>query len=303
MYAKELDNALEAQINVLESVRRARARGRRVRLRRPIRQQHPDGVALAYRRQILRVLSLWRESIRDTIIRALPSLVAEASILRPEVDHLRMDQNLTQRIVALFLATRASMDGKAPEGELVAITQAAASLAEQFNLQQFQRLVRSVVGVDIFQAEPYLEETVRGFIAENVALIRNVQEQVLTETQRVVFTGMRRGLRANDIAQRILGKVDDPEGFKSVFRKAETRAKLIARDQIAKINGQLNELRQTNAGISRYIWRTSLDSRVRPEHASREGKTFSWDKAPSDGHPGEPINCRCSAEPVFDDLV
>jgi len=47
------------------------------------------------------------------------------------------------------------------------------------------------------------------------------------------------------------------------------------------------------------VWRGILDARERPEHVAREGKEFSWKNPPDDGHPGEPINCRCTAEPVL----
>jgi SPP1 gp7 family putative phage head morphogenesis protein len=47
-----------------------------------------------------------------------------------------------------------------------------------------------------------------------------------------------------------------------------------------------------------YIWRTVRDNHVRSQHAAREGKVFSWNKAPEGGHPGEDYNCRCWAEPA-----
>ncbi|MFP4097878.1 MAG: phage minor head protein [Alphaproteobacteria bacterium] len=47
-----------------------------------------------------------------------------------------------------------------------------------------------------------------------------------------------------------------------------------------------------------YIWRTVKDSDVRPAHAAREGKIFSWTNPPEGGHPGEDYNCRCWAETV-----
>lgn len=47
-----------------------------------------------------------------------------------------------------------------------------------------------------------------------------------------------------------------------------------------------------------YIWRTVRDDHVRSQHAAREGKVFSWNKAPEGGHPGEDYNCRCWAEPA-----
>jgi SPP1 gp7 family putative phage head morphogenesis protein len=47
-----------------------------------------------------------------------------------------------------------------------------------------------------------------------------------------------------------------------------------------------------------YRWRTAGDDNVRPSHAANEGRIFSWGNSPSTGHPGEEVNCRCTAEPV-----
>ena len=46
----------------------------------------------------------------------------------------------------------------------------------------------------------------------------------------------------------------------------------------------------------KYIWRTRGDSKVRSEHAERDGKVFEWNNPPEGGHPGEAPNCRCRAE-------
>ncbi len=80
----------------------------------------------------------------------------------------------------------------------------------------------------------------------------------------------------------------------------ENHANLIARDQISKLNGQLNKTRQTSAGISKFVWRTQQDDRVRDEHEALAGKTFGWEEGAGGLIPGEPINCRCWGEAVID---
>ncbi len=92
------------------------------------------------------------------------------------------------------------------------------------------------------------------------------------------------------------------ESLADRFDMAEDDAMRIARDQIGKLSAQLNEDRQEAMGVTSYIWRGALDNRERDEHVEREGKEFSWDDPPEDGHPGEPIQCRCYAEPVFAQL-
>lgn len=41
------------------------------------------------------------------------------------------------------------------------------------------------------------------------------------------------------------------------------------------------------------------DSRVRPEHADRNGETYSWKQGAGGEHPGQPVRCRCRAEAVW----
>ncbi len=89
---------------------------------------------------------------------------------------------------------------------------------------------------------------------------------------------------------------------------SQSRAELTARDQTLKMYGQIQGLRQTNAGITRYVWTTSLDERVRPDHADLDGSVQQWDAPPvvdqrtgRRGHPGIDFQCRCTAVPVLDE--
>ncbi len=85
-----------------------------------------------------------------------------------------------------------------------------------------------------------------------------------------------------------------------VMVRVENHAALIARDQVSKLNGQLNRARQTAAGITSFVWETREDDRVRPEHRELQGRTFTWDEGAGGVYPGEPIQCRCWARAVVD---
>lgn len=76
-------------------------------------------------------------------------------------------------------------------------------------------------------------------------------------------------------------------------------AAFIARDQLGKFNGAINEAQANYVGSKKYIWRTSQDNRVREEHAKREGEIFYYARPPKDGNPGMAIRCRCTAEPII----
>ncbi|MDJ0628920.1 MAG: phage minor head protein [Rhodobacter sp.] len=62
--------------------------------------------------------------------------------------------------------------------------------------------------------------------------------------------------------------------------------------------GLINQLRQEDLGIERYIWRSRDDAKVRDSHAEYDDRVFRWDDPPAGGHPGEAHNCRCHAEPI-----
>lgn len=86
--------------------------------------------------------------------------------------------------------------------------------------------------------------------------------------------------------------------------QAKRHAQLIARDQVAKLNAQITQNMQERAGITQYTWRTVQDSRVRSRHEGAEGQVYRWDRPEVVGvmgdlvHPGQDVQCRCTAEPV-----
>lgn len=83
------------------------------------------------------------------------------------------------------------------------------------------------------------------------------------------------------------------------------RADLIARDQSLSLNAQIAKSKQEAAGISEYIWTSAGDAKVRDLHTVLDGQRFKFSEPPvssadgSRGHPGEPINCRCTQYPVI----
>jgi SPP1 gp7 family putative phage head morphogenesis protein len=83
-----------------------------------------------------------------------------------------------------------------------------------------------------------------------------------------------------------------------VFVTMENHAALIARDQVSKLNGQLNRARQEAAGVREFVWETQRDSRVRPDHRALQGTRHTWAEGADGVYPGQPINCRCWARAV-----
>lgn len=162
------------------------------------------------------------------------------------------------------------------------------------NKRSFQRTMKAALGVDILHDAPEITSTVNIFALNNVHLIKSLPDQYLDQVHGVIMRGFQAGDRAEDIGDELEER----------FEVAESRAVLIARDQVSKLNGALTQDRQENLGIKGYFWRTSRDERVRETHASNEGEYFDWDDPdPETGHPGEDIQCRCHADPDVSDLL
>ena len=88
-----------------------------------------------------------------------------------------------------------------------------------------------------------------------------------------------------------------------VMLSTEKHANLVARDQIQKLSANLNETRQQSAGITKFIWTTQGDDRVRPSHAAINGNEYEWATgAPELGgaKPSEPVGCRCYSTAIVD---
>ncbi|EDV9708841.1 phage head morphogenesis protein [Salmonella enterica subsp. enterica] len=84
---------------------------------------------------------------------------------------------------------------------------------------------------------------------------------------------------------------------------AKSRADLIARTELGRATGALDQARALSIGSNGYIWRTAEDGDVRHSHREMEGKFVEWGRPPTldgmTGHAGELPNCRCYKEIVF----
>ncbi len=130
----------------------------------------------------------------------------------------------------------------------------------------------------------------RLWAGQNADRVTGFSQQMLDDIARGTVKAVREGLPASDLAKVLRQRLG----------MSKRRAAYIARDQIGSLNGQITKARQVAAGISRYRWSDSGDSRVRPLHEEMNGNVYSWATgAPEEGgqNPGEPHACRCVALP------
>lgn len=161
--------------------------------------------------------------------------------------------------------------------------------------KQLADQLEKLTGLDLkfLFSEEDLAKVVDEAISANVSLIRSIPQQYADRVESIILNGLQGGRRSEDIAKEIgaLGQTTDD------------RARLIAQDQLGKINSRIAQIRQQKLGVTHYIWSTSHDERVRHSHRLRDGVMFAWDNPPSDGHAGQPIRCRCVALPYLEHLL
>src|SRR6186713_586691 len=244
---------------------------------------YPTGIERDYLAAIRRVqVRPLEQAIKDNILPILPDVLAQGA---------RQDAVTPQWFDTVRDAFETTLrQANVPESEIRAITQRVAGGVDGFNRKEFESVLKSVYRVDVITKAPAaLQSALAVFEAQNIALIKSIPVQALGSLQGKIVDAVRTGATLKDTQAMI----------RNTYGVTDRRAALIARDQIGKLNGQLTRMRQEAMGITQYTWRGILDARERPEHVAREGRVFSWDKPPDDGHPGEPIRCRCSAEPVL----
>jgi SPP1 gp7 family putative phage head morphogenesis protein len=281
---------------IVEEIRARRAWMKatgRLNRRRPMpRQQAPDAVRLSYLSALLAgPLARARELVREQLEPRLPGLVAEADLSRGDAA-ARLDETASD-VNALLDRISDEWFGEWPNERLAALARRFADRTSEFQREQLARQFKATMGIDVLRSEPWLAPKVSTFTAENVALIKSVAQDHFTDLEKRMISGLRSGQRWEELA----------ETARARYGVSESRAKLIARDQVGKLYGDLNRTRQKDLGVAKYRWRTMNDNRVRDGHEEREGEVYLWDDPPEDGHPGEPVQCRCYGDPILDELI
>lgn len=268
-----------------------RAGGVTPRRGRMPRQVYPRIIEQGYLAKLRAFVQTARAQAREHLLPELPGLLQEASGERGD-SAVRLD-DWSDRIGALIQRAKAGLARIYPDERVRELADGIARQTSGYHREQLLRQLKNVLGVDVFRDAPGLLSRARAFVAENVALIKSLPERAFAEVEQRVMSGVRAGRRNEDLARDIEER----------FSVSESRAIVIARDQVGKFYGELQRVRQTALGIDGYVWRTAQDERVRDAHAAREGKRFSWDSPPYDGHPGEPVQCRCWADPDIEGLL
>jgi SPP1 gp7 family putative phage head morphogenesis protein len=260
------------------------------------------GEPIALQSNYFHRLNIMREdligSVREFVVPRLEEIASNASRIATDAegDPPNVGDELDR--------ARRQFEDRWPRERMVKIVEPIAREVPRFHARNLNRQLSSAIGqglsLDIVGNEDWIKRAVAEFTAENVALIKSIPDVFFSDLERRLTRAIADGSRWEDLAATIEDRYD----------VTEARARLIAKDQINKLVGDLNRLRQQDLGIEEFIWRTMGDERVRTDktagpdmgHVERNGKQYSWDDPPEGETPGEPVNCRCYAEPVIPDV-
>ncbi len=252
------------------------------------RKSYPKGVERAYRKFLRQYVAQLEAAVKKVVLPRIPQIINELSSQRPDSKDLRIDQ---------IESFKAALDAQVLEGfsdnELATMVKRTGNRVNAHSKEAMGNAFKRVIGVDPLFQEPFVAQELELFVIQNVRLIESIKTKYYEDVEGIVMRGAQKGETGKAIGKQISERT-------GVTRR---RGDLIARDQVASLNGNIDQQRQKNLGVSEYIWRTVGDERVRDDHAEREGQKFKWSEPPFDGHPGEPINCRCVAEPIISTIL
>lgn len=157
----------------------------------------------------------------------------------------------------------------------------------------FMAAANRALGIDLRAVvrQEDIEGYIREVVGRNTSLIQGLADDLQKRIEQAVYDNSIAGNSAASLRK----------ALQEQFGIADRRAKIIARDQTSKFNSDLNRIRQTQAGVTSYVWTTSHDERVRERHRKLDGKTYKWGEATGAEQglpPGQPVLCRCIARGI-----
>lgn len=228
----------------------------------------------------MRVVREWGRLLYERIMPAYERTLAESTGVRDSADDVQREADEAEKAVhRLVLLLNASL-----ENWVVRV--------EEWHRERFvQAFTPSGVDLGTLLGRGDVRTTLQAVLAENVTLIRSMDDQLRAGINGSVLRGLTNRLPAADVAREI----------RKLTGAARNRAELIAADQLQKLTARLDQERQEQVGIRKFKWRHSRKKNARKEHVARDGKTYRWDSVVArTDPPGRAIRCGCRAQGVVD---
>ena len=259
-------------------------------------------------REFQRVTNGYMRLLNETLKEHLPKMMALYKKERHGDSRYDDIKDIEGDVRYEFQKVAEELEQKIAEYGLEAFVEKIAKMSKNKTLHEWKRVVHETLGIDLlddYYKGDFYARALKKWTDENVTKIKTIPGDTLGEMREIIITGYKNGLSIRELQKQI----------QIAYGTSKHKAAMLARDQIASLNAEISEMQQRDAGVKKYRWSDSHDSRVRDCHHALNGQTFSWDDPPEmwyktkkDGvvmtgrrcHPGQDYCCRCVAIPVFD---
>lgn len=258
-------------------------------MKRRVPTRYPMKLEQQYARDLKKVVTDWDRGARSCAKFYLKQYVNGGTQLK--LDDATDDPNWINKLNQQIELMGFSMQQASKRHDVNSIATKFVRALNSFSYQNVKAQA-AIVGLDPISDNNVLRNYVKGKIQENVSLINSMYSTYWHSLEKDIYRSITSGGGITSITDAITKRTG----------MGKKHADLIANDQTGTIISQLNAYRAKSAGAEKYLWRSMEDRRVRQKHRELDGKTFKYSdpNGGDDGQlPGEPIRCRCLAEPIF----
>lgn len=247
----------------------------------------------------------YRNALAD-FIRAMVNRITDALSKKNLVDAVAISE---EDYIDSLITVLALIAGEQIEEKAKLLATRFVTKVHYQNKTQFTRSFQNAFGIDLSSIieKEALSDTLAVAVQKNVNLITSIKNDFINDIGSNVFTNYKKGFRHSELINEIRARGN----------VSYSRAKLIARDQTAKINADFEEERNKKLGFDIYRWKGTGDERERDSHvvlnnmlckysdstvySDDEGKTWKKRKTIGGyiGKCGEDYQCRCLAIPYI----
>ena len=276
---------------------------------------YPHGVEAKYYRQLQTYFKPLTDYVKKYINENMEPLLRGDAAANIKLDAIPGDsyRNMIYSLenwLSIYMPDISSTPESANNNVIFAGLGKTADEAMEFSEKEFKKIIDKGIHVNVPTSAPWWDDMKASWAEDNYTLItsnaRKYVEQINILTEQAIVNGMSPRKLKDEI-------------FKATESLSDKHCKLLARDQMGKLNGQITQAQMQEIGLDLYVWSTSYDDRVRDSHALMEGLLCRWDDAsvcsydngktweprPAgavDLHPGQDIQCRCVGLAFYPEL-
>lgn len=199
-----------------------------------------------------------------------------------------------QRAGRLIDQAAARFAGAFRPRELHAVAREFGRRTSDHQREQLDRQVREAIGVSFSSLEGPIQDGVDEWAAQNVTMVTSISERYFDRLRLDVIDAYAGGTHPETLAH----------DFADRYDMSLNDARRLARDQIGKLNADVNHERQRQLGVERATWRGMKDNRECDECLGNEGVVFDLATGIDGVLPGycHPMD-RCYSEPDLSGLT